>query len=600
MLKSLYKAAFCLILCVLVVAASGCSDNDNSGNRNSEDNPPPADTTPAPPAPTTSFKFGVMGDTQWTYDLSDPLGQNPETVAVSFINQMNQEFINHEVEFVIQVGDLTNYGYDAAIHARAVAAQDLYDAGIGYFPMRGNHEPWGDIFGAMVNNQEAIPAIQANFPQNQGLGANTGGATNFSSPTSVDPAYPNFNTEMAGISYAFDYNDGDGNSATFVIFDTWETASIHSATFSKWYGPPYNFTLPYPYGYPMSAQQDWISDRLDAGTRGTNHAFVFSHQPLIASNHEDSPFGFLDEHLDDQNLFYSELVANDVAFYISGHDHLHDLSMVKSPDGLSSVSQVISTPSCPKFYYPDYSTPEWRGQKYRRSVVSTEYNNTGYYIYTVEGPMVTCDWYADATGNWVAGSRPNRWPQGHPNELLLETPDFNFVLKESYKFSTNGKVFAVPQGASYGIVSDVFGGTSVRLAKTNAATGVECATCADPTTKTIPLAKRIVTGWKYQTAGLVSNILILDGMNKGVATPTSDPYLLIMKTGTSANIDMKIVALNGTGTWVDAATLTQAGQTFVAGGPDTSFALGSYGFNEATNEGWAVLDYDGTFAIRQY
>ena len=41
---------------------------------------------------------------------------------------------------MIQVGDLTENGNDADIAARAAAAQPLIDAGIGFFPMRGNHE----------------------------------------------------------------------------------------------------------------------------------------------------------------------------------------------------------------------------------------------------------------------------------------------------------------------------------------------------------------------------------------------------------------------------------------------------------------------------
>ena len=85
------------------------------------------------------WKFGVMSDTQWTAP-DDPAKANPNGVAVSIINQLNQQFINHGVKFVIQVGDLTENGYDADIATRAAAAQPLIDARIGFFPRRGNHE----------------------------------------------------------------------------------------------------------------------------------------------------------------------------------------------------------------------------------------------------------------------------------------------------------------------------------------------------------------------------------------------------------------------------------------------------------------------------
>jgi len=82
-----------------------------------------------------AWKFGVMGDTQWTEHTTDPgnqamtdysidpAGDNPYSVAVSIINQIDAQFIQHGVAFVIQAGDLTDCGTDRAIAARALAAQ---------------------------------------------------------------------------------------------------------------------------------------------------------------------------------------------------------------------------------------------------------------------------------------------------------------------------------------------------------------------------------------------------------------------------------------------------------------------------------------------
>jgi hypothetical protein len=588
MLKSLYKTnkmTFFLVLCFLVIAAPGCNELGGSSPRFSEATPPDEIGS----IESTSFKFGVMGDTQWTYDLNDPAGQNPETVAVSYIKQIDQQFINHDVEFVIQVGDLTNYGYDAAIDARAAAAQDLYDAGIGFFPMRGNHEPWGNLFGSKVNNGYAIPEIQKDFPQDRGIGPNTGGATNFSSPT--NPAFPNMATEMAGISYAFDYDDGDGNSATYVIIDTWQTDTSFQALYSQDYGTPAApFILPFPYGYAAQDQQGWISSRLS--TRGTDHAFVFSHQPLIASNHADSPFGYLDEHTAEQNTFYEELVANDVAFYISGHDHNHERAMVASPDGLSSVEQLICAPACPKYYEPNYVSKEWRGQKVRRTPISTEFYNSGYYIYTVSGPLVTVEYYSDATGKIVA---------------TPTTPIFNFVLTDTWSYSLNGKSFMVGQGAAYSAVTDTYNGTTVKLGGTNTSKSVECADCkkdASGLSKTMPLTKKITTAWIDKPSGLASNVLLLNGLKEpraaGAAKAVTDKYILSMSTSATANVGTRIVTQTSSGAWVDASTKAQAGQRFVAGPASIEYAAGSYGFDSVANTAWVVLDYEGTFAVRQY
>jgi hypothetical protein len=86
------------------------------------------------------WSFGVMGDTQWT--TNENVDKNPGTVAVEIIKQLNQEFIAKGVKFVIQVGDLaddandTNNGFAITSKYR----QDLYNAGIGFFPLRGNHD----------------------------------------------------------------------------------------------------------------------------------------------------------------------------------------------------------------------------------------------------------------------------------------------------------------------------------------------------------------------------------------------------------------------------------------------------------------------------
>ena len=78
----------------------------------------------------------------------DPSGLDPNSVAVSIINQVDAQFVNLGVKFVIQVGDLTDCGTTAAIITRALAAQtNLYPHNIGFFPIRGNHETYGGDYG---------------------------------------------------------------------------------------------------------------------------------------------------------------------------------------------------------------------------------------------------------------------------------------------------------------------------------------------------------------------------------------------------------------------------------------------------------------------
>lgn len=656
---TMIKAIFLLlILGFFIITVPACnleSDSDVVGRPNDSIEVP----TPVSPPPDISFKFGVMGDTQWAFDLDDPTGLNKHTVAGSYISQINSEMISHGVKFVIQVGDLTNYGYDEAIAQREKYARPLYDAGIGFFPMRGNHEPWGDMFDSVdtdadgeydtaVQNSYAIPAIQANFPQTQGgltvmdvldpitnepvldpiteeptgetfEQLNTGNATNFSSPT--NDTYPNMEAELAGISYAFDYDDENGNSATFVIIDPWKTDTMENPLFGKNYWANYGgiWILPFPYGYTMASQQEWISERIDSTTRGTEHAFVFSHQPLIGGNHEDSPFGFLafdptditdetdpdyvqpswadpgfvdpitdaPDNTADQNTFYADLVANDVAFYISGHDHLHDLSIVESPDGDSSMRQIICAPACPKFYNATYDTAEWRGAKAdRKTTIDTEYDNSGYYIYTVDGPIVTVDYYSDATGNIDPSAD--------------YTPQFTFVKKNTFTYSLNGQSFMVDRGDSFEEedeeVTDTYEGTTISIGGNNTSMAVDDPN-GDETAMTTPLTKRITTAWKDQAqyTGIDSNVLILNGFKES-ATGMGNKYILTMSaTGVTVGSGTWIVAMNNDGEF---ERIIETG-AYQSGPALITYSVGSYGYDTTDNTIWTILDDNGIFAIRQ-
>ena len=279
-----------------------------------------------------------MSDTQWTCP-TDPAGSNPNHVAKSIIDQINAQFIKEGVKFVIQVGDLTENGNDADIALRAAAAQSLIDAGIGFFPMRGNHET-----NAGPGNNFGVPQFQSSFPQTQsGTFTKSNGhkyklGMDFSGPTLVS-------MDLAGMSYSFDFG-GHGDNARFVIIDPWVTPGKNVVP-----GNGYN------YGYSIGDQQAWINGRLDKNVRGTEHAFVFSHQPLIAENHQDSPFtGYTYANPDMQNAFFASLQANGVKYYISGHDHVHQRSIVTSPDGLSRVQEIIGSSDSSKFYTPNSLT----------------------------------------------------------------------------------------------------------------------------------------------------------------------------------------------------------------------------------------------------
>jgi len=284
-----YSCGTRMFMVLLVVLLGGCGES----------------TSPvAAPAPTSApWKFGVMADTQW--DAPDD-GNNPNSVAVDIINQLNQQFIAAGVRFVVQVGDLSNSGSTYAMDTRALFAQPLYNAGIGFFPLRGNHDAsaaaateFVRVFPQTVSGlQNATPADvlssstlnpdQAAQPSPEKTGASFNVGSSFSSPSA----------SLTGLSYTFDYHD-----ARFVLLD--------------------QFTPPDNSANTIDSQQEWISRTL--GSRpATGHAFVFTHKGVITETHPDTLFGQTPSRdPNGQNAFLASLESSGVRYLLGGHDHVY-------------------------------------------------------------------------------------------------------------------------------------------------------------------------------------------------------------------------------------------------------------------------------------
>ncbi len=532
-----------------------------------------------------AWKFGVQGDTQWTA-WSDPEGVNPQFVSAGIVQKLNDNFISHGVRFVVQLGDLSNWAGDAAMYARAEAAQPLFDAGIGFFPIRGNHETYGYYFDD-VNHTMNIPAFLDAFPQTRGL-EKTFGASNFTHPPNIPV--------LEGLSYSFDYGHS-GNNARFVFVDTEPTKYNVTPIVPTIYGQGYDYPsarptfVLYKYNEPLAGktvdangnytvditiepgtwfrissqgylttnlsgyeliwpidnnvvpeqpkwkstnteyfpgkQQAWISSLLDVTKEGRpTQAFVLTHRGPMNQNHKDSMFGTSSgSKSTDQNVFFASMQNNGVRYLLGAHDHLHNRALLKSPDGKSQIETLISTGASTKFYEPaDPSAfkDHYGDNKQRETQISQELFNIGYYIYTVDGPRVLVDYYSDATGEF---QDDDNFPYGEASiPAPLYTPNFYFVKKESWGYSLNGKQFEIPQGASYTAVQDAFGATTVKiLSGTNSSNAVDGAP-----TEPRPFIKTVNTGWTAKPdSKLASDIFSLWGMAE-FGTDETDVYVLEM------------------------------------------------------------------------
>jgi len=592
-----------------------CSSNDDPSL------PPPEPEIQVPPAaPNTRsagvWRFGVMGDTQWATSVGDNDGKCPNTVAVEIIKLMNQQFISHGVDFVIQVGDVTDVPTVDAIKTTSKYRQDLYNAGIGFFTLRGNHENYSAaqaghaqaeqaaefarVFPQHINGvQNNLPADVLSFETTAGAAPKTNPNTftigaNFSSPAITGYDY-------TGLTYSFTHKN-----ATFVLLDQF-TPKTGTGT------PAYAWSET----ASINAQQPWITSVLSNRPYG-NHAFVYAHKGLVHENHTDVLFGSAhNTGAAYQDNFIRSLAANNVKYFQSGHDHMHTRSIYTTTDGNrdTSVHHVVSASCSHKFYTPIDPAPDDRhnvpafGVR-RQTVLKQQLFRMGYYIYTVDGDNVTVDYYASEPVTQVAFNEAGQPTQSDaPDIRSIAREGHTFTKMDSWGYNLNGRQFIVAQGAPFNVVRD---GAARILSGVNTFSMTDGTVFGTPANNPNALKRpnrkcyhEVTTGWTPKTEGLLSNIFTLWGMANEFGEDQTDTYCLSMaydpyliedeqaKTGKIG------IASRGETHWTNAVNKNFGGtKNFVVGPYDESkHSLGNYGVDLINRRFWVVVNYNGDFAV---
>jgi len=578
-----------------------------------------------------AWKFGIISDTQWV--TADPDHQNPNAIPASIIKQVNKQFINAGVNFVVAMGDMVDTGSQANDYVRALYAQDLYNAGIGFYPMRGNHEAAHEN-GYMKSDQDfwhAYPQIalgkagENNYTPGDITTLLISDSMVLAGPYAPDAktnpdifylghdfSWPTANATNNSVSYSFNYKN-----ATFVILDQFKSPDYYTS-------------------HIIPEQQDWISSTLSNRPANT-HAFAFTHKNILGGNHKDNMFGgnaagdpgdgyaldpvtgIANTLSDDTiisntpgltvgqkrsraNIFLSLLQTNNVKYMISGHDHHHYNSVVTSPDGHSMIHQLITQSDSNKFYKPGLPVSS------NDMPVEQDLACVGYYIFTVDGPRVTIDYYASDQNNLSS---------------FTETPTFTFSKRSTTGYSLNGKEFLIDQGGSYTTVHDKFKGTAAHILD-----GINSSTATTNYGKAT--VKAVNTGWTAGEAGNdmdfgyshrwplhfrndhkarnydmpASDILTLWGM-ADLGTDQTGVYTLSMSYDFGRLLPMQfgqgmlgLATRDENGDWVNAVDMNFGGtKKFVFGPWKKGYELGTYGIDPKTYTAWAVINYTGDFAV---
>jgi hypothetical protein len=259
-----------------------------------------------------------------------------------------------------------------------------------------------------------------------------------------------------------------------------------------------------------------------------------------------------------------------------------------SPDQQSRVHQLITASDSSKFYTPREPVSP------NDIPVEQDLGYIGYYIFTVDGPRVTIDYYADDQDDWVATGT---------------TPTLHFEKRSTTGYSLNGIEKLVAQGASYAMADDTakaatmgrgFKHTSMAILD-----GFNASTTATNYGK--PTEKAVNTGWEPAETGLASDILTLWGMADPGGAQT-DTYVLRMSYVPSnarpqhiGKGQFGLAARDAHGHWVNAVDMNFGGTPkFVKGSWKNNSELGAYGIDPRTRTAWAVVNFDGEFAVTAF
>ena len=223
-------------------------------------------------APATAWRFALVGDTH--------------VPASTVLGEMATAMVVDGVKLALFAGDIAQSGASAS--ASTFAAQlvawkalvgPLYAAGIGVYPIRGNHEN---------DARQSVDTWNAAFSGRYQLPAN--------GPTGE-----------TNLSYSFTYKN-----ALFVGLD--EYVNTHRVN------------------------QPWL-DQQFAANQTRPHVFVFGHEPAFKVFHEDN----LDNFVAERDTFWKSLARSGARTYLSGHDHFFDAARMDDGDGNpnNDIYQVV-------------------------------------------------------------------------------------------------------------------------------------------------------------------------------------------------------------------------------------------------------------------
>lgn len=297
------------------------------------------------------WRFLVVGDTQ-----GSRVG-----ISEDLLSELTREILRHDVDLAIFPGDLVAGVasdpdlFEAQLWKWVQVMKPAYDAGIGVYVCRGNHE-LRDVWRTDLTG----------LPNPSDNGALRWLAVFGNSAHSSQMLPDNGPAGEQCMTYAVEHKN-----ALIVGLDL--------------YGG-INHRLDH------AVNQEWLDRQLRQNTRP--HVFVFAHEPAFRTYHEDC----LDAHPKLRDAFWMSLQAAGARTYFCGHDHYYDHAVVDDgdhdPD--NDVHQIIAGTGGGSFYT---WSPPYDGDNGVFTVRQRYHaRQHGYMLVDVEDEDVTVTWMERWTG----------------------------------------------------------------------------------------------------------------------------------------------------------------------------------------------------------
>jgi len=520
------------------------------------------------PESETKLRVAIIPDTQ---------GDDEEMgVAQKEITAIKDHLLNGVggVDFVFHVGDVTNAKVvdvpDDEQESKIKAELELFNSlftgplaheGIPFYPIVGNHDyrkrtPWTEVFSYLFDG---------NDPNGAYINPETVPGGSASSP----------NTD----NYSYVVKHPESNTY-FVMLDCFDGGNYY----------------------------EWLNAKYKAIRNESPGARIFSiqHMNLFSLTVHGPLDNMRDARINDTPAKFRQITEEyNVEGWFSGHNHYYHRAM-HVDDGRTPLSFDYTVGAASFKVYDKFTRHPIDEYKVQKTIVNKSADGrfkANYLLMDVyEKFVVIKTYYSD---------------ESHDGSFS------GFKLADEYIYSTNGKQTLIEKEESFATIADTATGSGVKGTQMAIINGINnnsrfFVTRANAQEKKHHYFLNVTTGWlpaeewhSGKSDGVVSDVLVLRGMNYLQGSRFTSPYTLKMSYDDSLMTSEQELALSlmsflddslgdrNPGDWFNAISSvkepTEKNKKTI-GAPFEKAAVGNYGVDTLNNYVWARIDYHGDFA----